>query len=124
MELLESQGFDAIMAVVDSVAKWVYFAPMHTTVTANRMARLFLHHMWKLHELPWSVVLDKGPWFIAKFMQELYHLLGITIALSTAYHPQTDRQMEQVNQELEQYLRLFINKWQNDWAELLPMAEF
>ena len=83
---------------------------MHTMVTANGIARLFLHHVWKLHGLPWSVVLDRSPHFIAEFMQELYHLLNITIALSTTYHPQMDRQTEQVNQKLEQYLRLFVNE--------------
>ena len=82
------------MVVVDSVAKQVHFTPMHTMVTANRMVRLFLHHVWKLYGLPQSVMSDKGPQFVAKFMQELYCLLGITITLSTAYHPQTGRQTE------------------------------
>ena len=41
-----------------------------------------------------------------------------------AWHPQTDRQTECVNQELDQYLWLFVNKWQDDWYDLLPMAEF
>ena len=123
-ELPESQGFNAIMVVVDSVAKQAHFIPMHTTVIANGIERLFLHHIWKLHGLPRSVVLDRGPQFIAEFMQELYHILGITISSSTAYHPQTDRQTERVNQELEQYLRLFISKKQDDWAKLLLMVEF
>ena len=97
---------------------------MHTMVTANGIARLYLHHVWKLHSLPRSIVSDRGPQFVTKFMQELYHILGITISSSIAYHPQTDRQMEWVNQELEQYLRLFINERQDDWAKLLPMVEF
>ena len=56
--------------------------------------------------------------------QELYHLLGIKLAATTAYHPQGDIQMERVNQELEQYLRLFVNEREDDWDELLPLAEF
>ena len=59
-----------------------------------------------------------------KFTRELYRLLGIRIAASTAYHPQTDGQTECVNQELEQYLCLFVNERQDDWDDLLPMAEF
>jgi len=43
-------------------------------------------------------------------MKELYRLLGIEAATSTAYHPQTDGQMEQVNQKLEQYLRITLTK--------------
>jgi len=62
--------------------------------------------------------------FVALFMKELYWLLRIKVALSTAYHPQTDRQTEQVNQELEQYLRIFVGEWKDDWYNLLPLAEF
>jgi hypothetical protein len=45
-------------------------------------------------------------------------------ALSTAYHPQMDGQTERINQELEQYLHLYINHMQMDWADWLPVAEF
>jgi transposase InsO family protein len=74
--------------------------------------------------LPCSVVSDRGSQFIADFTRELYRLLGIEVAASMAHHPQTDRQTEWANQELEQYLRLFINERQDDWDELLPLAEF
>jgi hypothetical protein len=51
-------------------------------------------------------------------------MLGIRLAATTAYHPQGDGQTERVNQELEQYLRVFVNQRQDDWADLLPLAEF
>ena len=57
-------------------------------------------------------------------MKALNQLLGITTALSTAYHPQTDGQTERVNQDIEQYLRLFVNYQQDDWADWLGIAEF
>ena len=57
-------------------------------------------------------------------MKELYRLLGIKLAATTVYHPQGDGQTERVNQELEQFLRLFINQRQDDWDDLLPHAEF
>jgi hypothetical protein len=59
-----------------------------------------------------------------EFTRELYRLFGITLSTTTAYHPQADGQTEHVNQELEQYLWVFVNECQNDWDELLPMAEF
>ena len=68
--------------------------------------------------------MDQGVQFFREFTCELYRLLGVHMAASTAYHPQTDGQTERVNQELEQYLHLFVNKRQNDWDDLLPMAEF
>jgi len=124
VELPESSGHDAIMTVMDSVSKRVHFVLMHTMVTAEGAARLFLHHVWKLHGLPKRVVSDRGPQFVASFTKELYRLLGIRLSSSTAWHPQTDRQTECVNQELDQFLRLFVNERQNDWYDLLPIAEF
>jgi len=77
VELLESSGHDAVMTVVDSVSKRVYFIPTHTTVTAEGAARLFLHYVWKLHGLSKHVVSDHGPQFVASFTKELYRLLGV-----------------------------------------------
>jgi len=124
VELSESSRHDTVMTVVDSVSKRVHFVPMHTTVTAEGAARLFLHHVWKLHGLPKHIVSDHGSQFIASFTKELYRLLGIQMSSSIAWHPQMDRQTEHVNQELDQFLCLFINEQQNDWYDLLPIVEF
>ena len=51
-------------------------------------------------------------------------MLGIETKLSMAYHPQTDGQTERTNQELEQYLRMYVNHRQNNWSEWLATAEF
>jgi len=84
VELPFSSGHDAVMTVVDSVSKRVHFIPTHTTVTAEGAARLFLHQVWKLHSLPKCVILDHGLQFVTRFTKELYHLLGIKLASSTA----------------------------------------
>ena len=61
---------------------------------------------------------------MAELMRELNGMLGIKSKLSTAFHPQTNRQTERVNQELEQYLRIFIDHRQEQWPEWLRTAEF
>jgi len=91
---------------------------------AEELVWLFRDNVWKLHGLPESIISNRGPQFAARLMRELNGILGIKSKLSTAFHPQTDRQTERVNQELEQYLRMFINHRQEQWPEWLGMAEF
>ena len=67
---------------------------------------------------------DRGPQFAAELTKKLNRMLGIETRLSTVFHPQTDRQMERMNQELEQYLRFFVDHRQKDWPEWLASAEF
>ena len=69
-------------------------------------------------------MLDKGVQFAAGMMKQLNNLLGIQTKLLTTYHPQTDGQMERVNQKLEQYLRVFIDHRQEQWPDWLGTAEF
>jgi len=61
------------------------------------------------------VISNHGSQFALGFMKELNKILGIETKLSTAYHPQTDGQMGGMNQELEQYLRMFVDYCQNGW---------
>ena len=67
---------------------------------------------------------DRGPQFAAELTKELNRMLEIKTKLSTAFHPQTDGQTERMNQELEQYLRIFVEHRQKDWPEWLASAEF
>jgi hypothetical protein len=110
VELPESHGYDTIMNVVDSVTKRAHFIPTHTTITAEGAAWLYLREVWKHHGTPRVVLSDRGSQFTAGFTRQLYKLLGIKLAMSTAYHPQTDGQTERVNQELEGYLRIFTSQ--------------
>jgi len=101
-----------------------HFVATTEKTTAEGLARLFRDNVWKLHRLPESVISDRGPQFAAGLMKELNKMLGIETKLSMAYHPQTDGQTERTNQELEQYLRMYVNHRQNNWSEWLAMAEF
>jgi transposase InsO family protein len=98
--------------------------PTYTSLSSEGVARLFRDHVWKDFGLPESIIYDRGSVFVSRFMEALNHLLGIRANPSTAYHPQTDGQTERVNQEVEQYLRTFVNYHQDDWADWLSLAEF
>jgi transposase InsO family protein len=71
-----------------------------------------------------QIISNRGTQFAAKLFQEWCKLLGIESSMSTSYHPQTDGQMEQVNQTLEQYIWCYVHELQDDWAHLLSLAEF
>jgi len=77
-----------------------------------------------LHRLPESIISDRRVQFVAEMMKKLNNLLGIQMKLLPAYHPQTNGQTEKINQELEQYLRVFINHKQEQWPEWLGIVEF
>ena len=77
-----------------------------------------------MHRLPESIVSDRGVQFVVGMIKELNYLLGIQTKLSTAYYPQTNGQTERINQELEQYLRVFINHRQEQWPDWLGTVEF
>ena len=119
-----AQGYDSILVVVDRLTKMVHFISTTEKTSAEGLARLFRNNMWKLHRLPESIISDRGLQFAAGLMRELNEMLGIKSKLSTAFHPQTDGQTKRVNQELEQYLRMFIDHRQEQWPEWLGMAEF
>ena len=119
-----AQGYDTILVVCDRFSKMAHFIATTEKTSAERLAKLFRDHVWKLHRLPESIISNRGVQFTAGMMKELNNLLGIQTKLSTAYHPQTDGQTERVNQELEQYLRVFIDHRQEQWPDWLGTAEF
>jgi len=119
-----AQGYDSILVVVDRLTKMVHFISTTEKTSAEGLARLFRDNVWKLHRLPESIISDRGPQFTAGLMRELNRILGIESKLSTASHPQTNGQTERVNQELEQYLRMFIDHRQEQWPNWLGTAEF
>jgi len=97
-------GKDAVLVVCDRLSKMTHFVAITEGTSVEGLARLFRDNVWKLHGLLESVVSDRGPQFVAELTKELNRMLGIKTKLSTVFHPQTDGQMERMNQELEQYL--------------------
>ena len=117
-----------IMVVVDRLMKMGHYISCTAKETDNGtsvpvMAWLFLDHIFQLHGLPETIVSDRGPQFISAFWEHLTTSLGIKRKLSTTYHPQTDRQTDYANQDLENYLRRYVSWKKYDWARWLSVAE-
>jgi len=101
---------DTILVVCDQLSKMTHFVATTEGTLVEGLARLFRDNVWKLHRLLESVVSDRGPQFVVELTKELNRMLRIKTKLSTAFHPQMDGQMEQINQELEQYLQFFVEQ--------------
>ena len=78
----------------------------------------------KLHGIPKKITSDRGPQFVSELMKELCTRLGIQQNLSTAYHPQTDGQVEHSHQEMETFLHHYVNHLQDDWEDWLAIAKY
>ena len=92
-----SKSHDSILIVCDRFLKMSHFVATTEKTTAEGLARLFRDNVWKLHGLLESMILDRGLQFTVGLTRELNKMLGIETKLSTAYHLETDRQMERTN---------------------------
>ena len=93
-------------------------------VSSEEIAKIYRDDIWKLHGIPRKILSDRGPQFTSQFMEEFTKALETKRQLLTAYHPQTDDQTERINQEIETFLRHYVNYKQDDWINWLAAAEF
>ena len=119
-----SKGYNGVLVIVNRFSKVAQYLPINIEISSQGVVQILWDRVFKDVGLPKKVLSDRGPQFVLNFMKELCLRLGIERNPSTAYHPQTDGQTKQTNQEMEQYLRLYISYRQDDWTKWLPIAEF
>ena len=120
----KSQFKDVVLVVVDRLTKFVHFVPLSHPYTVAKVATLYLHYVFKLHGMPASIMSDRDPMFTSHFWQELMRLQGVQLAMSSAYHSQSDGQTEVVNKSLEHHLRAFAVDRPHSWVDWLPLVEY
>jgi hypothetical protein len=122
--LSKSNGHTQIWVIVDRFTKMAHLIRLKDdTKCPKDLPKIFVSNIWRLHGLPTDIVSDRDRRFDT-FWAELCDLLDIRKRSSTAYHPETDGQTQRVNQTLEQYLHAFCNFEQDNWSEMLPVAEY
>jgi len=122
-DLPNVKGYNQCWVIVDRFTKIAHFIPLKDRKT-KELALIFGREVWRLHRLPKRVGSDGDTVFMSSFWSEVMRLLEFDLDKSSAYHLQTDGQTERVNQILEHYLRTYCMRYQDDWVDLLPFAEF
>ena len=120
----KKDSYNSILVIVDWLTKIVHYESVKVTIDAPGLAEVIINVVVRHYGLSDLIVTDWRSLFTSKFWSSLCYFLGIKQKLSTAFHPQTDGQTKRQNSTMEAYLRAFVNVEQNDWARLLPMAEF
>uniref|UniRef100_A0A0A8YAL3 Integrase catalytic domain-containing protein n=1 Tax=Arundo donax TaxID=35708 RepID=A0A0A8YAL3_ARUDO len=122
--LPRSGNSNCILVVVDKFTKYAHFLPLSHSFTAATVAHTYLHHVYKLHGLPLSIVSNRDRIFTSNFWKELFKLAGVQLSMSSAYHPQSDGQTERVNQCMETFLHCFVHACPKKWIHWLSLAEY
>src|ERR1700685_2045368 len=123
-QLPPSLGFTAILVVVDRLSKQAIFILTHDTIMSMQLAQLFVLHVFSKHSVPLHVTSDHGTEFVLHFFRSLGKALDMKLHFTSGYRPEGDGQTECTNQTLEQYLHIYYNYQQDNWSELLALAEF
>ena len=124
--LPQSHGHNALLTVTDAFSKAVRLIPCKKTTTAEETARLFLHHCYPIFGIPNKIISDRDARFTSKMWTTLMKLLSVDVAMTTAFHPQSDGQSERTNQTVEIALRCFLGgevERYGCWSDYLPILE-
>jgi IS30 family transposase len=103
-QLPDSEGFTAILVVVDCFTKQALFILTHDTITSAQLAELFIIHVFSKHKVLSHVTSDRGSKFVSCFFRSLGKALNMKLHFTSGYHPEGNGQTEHINQTLEQYL--------------------
>jgi transposase InsO family protein len=98
-------GYDSFWLIVDRLTKVAHFIPIKATYSESQLAELYISRIVYFYGVPKKIVSDRGTQFTSKFWKRFHETLDTQLRFSSTYHPQTDGQIERVNQILEDMLR-------------------
>ena len=110
--------------IVDRFTKSAHFLPVNVKDSLEKLAKLYVDEIVRLHGVPVSIVSDRDPRFTSRFWPSLQSALGTHLHFSTSFHPQTDGQSERTIQTLEDMLRACVMEFKGSWDTHLALMEF
>lgn len=118
-----SSDLSAIMVVIDRLTKYAHFLPLKADYSSKSVADTFMNHIVKLQWIPKLIVSDKDKIFTSSFWQHMFKLQGTMLAMSSAYHPQSEEKSKILNKCLETYLWCLTYGNPKGWVKELPLVE-
>jgi hypothetical protein len=109
-------GEDSIWVVVDRLTKSAHFIPIKVKDPMNKLARLYVQNVVRLHGVPSAIISDRDSRFTSRFWQSLQKEMGKDLKFSTTFQPQTNGQSEQMNQILEDMLWVCVLEFKGSWV--------
>ncbi|KAL0148225.1 hypothetical protein M9458_056457 [Cirrhinus mrigala] len=123
-DLPSSNEFTTVLVIIDRFSKSCHLIPLKGLPTAMETALALFNHVFRVYGLPEDIVSDRGTQFTSQVWKAFCKQLDINISLTSGYHPQSNGQVERLNQEISRYLRTYCSREQHRWSEFFPWAEY
>ncbi|KAI2659768.1 Transposon Tf2-6 polyprotein [Labeo rohita] len=123
-DLPPSDGFTTILVIIDRFSKSCRLLPLKGLPTSMETALALFNHVFRVYGLPEDIISDRGTQFTSQVWKAFCKHLDINVSLTSGYHPQSNGQVERLNQEIGRYLRTYCSREQHRWSEFLPWAEY
>uniref|UniRef100_A0A3B1ID85 Gypsy retrotransposon integrase-like protein 1 n=1 Tax=Astyanax mexicanus TaxID=7994 RepID=A0A3B1ID85_ASTMX len=123
-DLPPSNGYTTILVIIDRFSKACRLIPLCKLPTAWEMAEKLFENVFRFYGLPEDIVSDRGPQFTSQVWRAFCKVLNIHVSLTSGYHPNSNGQVERLNQEIGRFLRSYCHRNQHDWSSFVPWAEY
>uniref|UniRef100_A0A8C9W0E0 Gypsy retrotransposon integrase-like protein 1 n=1 Tax=Scleropages formosus TaxID=113540 RepID=A0A8C9W0E0_SCLFO len=124
VDLPLSDGKTTILTVIDRFSKGCRLIPLPKLPSALETAELLFQHVFRLYGIPEDIVSDRGPQFTSHVWRAFWKKLGVTVSMTSGYHPQANGQVERLQQDIGRYLRSYCLEHPTRWVRYLPLAEY
>jgi len=127
INLSDSSEYNVILTIICRLSKERHYISCITEnedITVEKTVEMLIQWVYQTHDLSSFIVSDQSLQFIFILWKSLCKRLDINLRLFTVYYSQINDQSEQVNQNVERYLRFFCLYMQDDWFKWLLMIEF
>jgi hypothetical protein len=121
--LSTKKGNDCVFVVVDWFLKMAILTACKKSITMTNTAKLFFKWVWVHFLIPQTITLDRDNRFLNTFWSSLWSMLDTELTKSTNFHPQTDGQIEVINQMIVHIMCMYYSKHFHPWDESLPYVQ-